>query len=165
MAWGADRCIEVGHADGQHAHARVPCMEVRMEPGVMQQADGHVPVVLLCVGSSDLTESIDRTPSASPCAHGVWRTKQGQEQAMDRGLAALHAVSAPHEDWYGGHAAAVEDSGMESTTVESWTAHPEGRQRGNGEEDKVDASRAQTGRALDRKRLNRLMRRLAISSQ
>ena len=82
---------------------------------------------------------------------------------MDRGLAALRAASTPHDDAYAGHAPAMEDSGM--GTVDSWPAHPEGRQWGNGEADKVDASRGQTGRALDRKRLNRLMRRLAIGSQ
>ena len=54
-----------------------------MEPGVLQQADGPVPVVLLCVYSSDLREGMEHTPSqmlarssACPCAHGVWRTKQ-----------------------------------------------------------------------------------------
>ena len=150
-------------------------IQVRMEPGVLEQPDGAVPVLLLCV--DNVTELMEGTPrrvlagsSASSCANRLLHTIQAHEQAIDRGLVALRALSAPA---YTPALARTSSEGsrvwgVDLSAVGCWSSHTENSQTGQGEgdhkSDKSDESRGQAGRVLDRKRLNRLMRRLSISS-
>lgn len=165
VAQCAHRCMQLQRSDGQKQW-----IQVRMEPGVLEQHDGAVPVLLLCV--DNVTELMEGTPrrvlagsSAASCANRLLHTIQDHEQAIDRGLVALRAVCAS------AYTPALSGTASEVSGV--WGAdyrslHSEPSKTGQGEvdhkSDKGDASRGQAGRILDRKRLHRLMRRLSISS-
>ena len=166
VAQAAHRCLPLQRSDGHEQW-----IQVRMEPGVLEQHDGAVPVLLLCV--DNVTELMEGTPrrvlagsSAASCTNRLLHTIQAHEQAIDRGLLALRALSAP------AYTPALtrttsEVSGVSG--VDCWSSHteePSQTRQGQGDHksDKSDASRGQAGRVLDRKRLNRLMRRLSISS-
>lgn len=159
VAQAPHRCMQLQRSDGHEQF-----IQVRMEPGVLEQPDGAVPVLLLCV--DNVTELMEGTPrrvlagsSAASCAKRLLHTIQAHEQAIDRGLVALRALSAPAYT----PALTGEGSGVWGVDlcVGDWSSQS---LRDGDHKDKSDASRGQAGRVLDRKRLNRLMRRLSISS-
>jgi len=72
--------------------------QLRLEPALIQQRQGVLPVLLLCI--QDVSEVMDGTHSqiiagsdAAQSAHSLYDVSQGQEEAIAFGLASIQLIS------------------------------------------------------------------------